>query len=123
MPSRRSMRIVWPSTTTAFRARSLWRYVADLRQLHDRFSALYTGAIADVLDRRGHLRQTLPPPLRPLRDGMRLAGPAYPVEGRPAPSVDYDASIRATLQMLGTVPAGHVAVYQTHDPDSATNGA
>jgi 4-hydroxy-4-methyl-2-oxoglutarate aldolase len=95
---------------------------ADLAELATRFSALYTGAITDVLDRHGYLQQTLPSSLRPLAEGMRLAGPAFPVEGRPHPGVDYDASIRGVLAMLGEVPAAHVVVYQTHDSSSAHLG-
>jgi len=94
----------------------------ELAELARRFAALYTGAVTDVLDRLGYLQQTLPPELRPLREGMRLAGPAYPVEGRPKPGADYDASLRKTLTMLGAVPPGHVAVYQTHDSSSAHLG-
>ena len=91
-------------------------------ELAARFSALYTGAITDVLDGLGYLQQTLPGGLRPLREGMRLAGPAYPIEGRPAPRVDYDRAMRGILDMLGRVPSGHVAVYQTHDVTSAHLG-
>jgi 4-hydroxy-4-methyl-2-oxoglutarate aldolase len=90
--------------------------------LAHRFAAVYTGAIADVLDRFGRLEQTLPPEIRPLRSGMRLAGPVYTVEGRPKPDADYDESLRATLEMLGAVPPGHVAVYQTHGDRSAHLG-
>ena len=74
-----------------------------------RFGALYTGALTDVLDRHGYLLQTLPSELTPLEPGTRLAGPAYPVLGRPHPGHDYDTSIRRILEMLGSVPAGHVA--------------
>jgi regulator of RNase E activity RraA len=94
----------------------------DPHELQRRFTALYTGAITDVLDRMGFLRQTLPPDLIPLRPGMRLAGPAYPIEGRPDPAPDYDTAIRKVLEMLGQVPAGHVAVYQTNDRSSAHLG-
>lgn len=87
-----------------------------------RFSALYTGAITDVLDRMGWVSQTLPPELLPLREGMRLAGPAYTIEGRPRPGNDYDTSIRKILTMLGSVPEGHVAVYQTNDRSAAHLG-
>ncbi len=87
-----------------------------------RLSALYTGALADVLDRRGLLHQTVPPEIAPLRPGMRLAGPAYPVFGRPHPGHEYDTSIRLILDMLGSVPPGHVAVYQTNARDSAQLG-
>jgi 4-hydroxy-4-methyl-2-oxoglutarate aldolase len=95
---------------------------ADLAELATRFSALYTGAITDVLDRHGYRQQTLPPSLRPLREGMRLAGPAFPVEGRPRRGMGYDTSIRGVLTMLGEVPAGYVVVYQTHDTSSAHLG-
>jgi regulator of RNase E activity RraA len=86
-----------------------------------RCDALYTAAIADILDRRGLTAQTLPPELVPLREGTRLAGPAYPVKGRPALG-DYDASLRKVLEMLASVPAGHVAVYETGDSGSAHLG-
>jgi 4-hydroxy-4-methyl-2-oxoglutarate aldolase len=94
----------------------------DRQELQRRFIALYTGAITDVLDRMGFLRQTLPPDITPLRPGMRLAGPAYPIEGRPDRAPDYDTAIREVLEMLGQVPAGHVAVYQTNDRSSAHLG-
>jgi 4-hydroxy-4-methyl-2-oxoglutarate aldolase len=87
-----------------------------------RFLALYTGALTDVLDGRGLVHQTLPPELAPLEPGTRLAGPAFTVEGRPHPDHDYDASIRRILAMLGEVPSGHVAVYQTGDRASAQFG-
>ena len=83
---------------------------------------MYTGVVADCLDRRGHLRQTLPHELVPLRRGMRLAGPVYTVEGRPHPGHDYDTSIRKILDMLGAVPAGHVVVYHTNDRDCSQLG-
>jgi regulator of RNase E activity RraA len=94
----------------------------DVASLAARFSAVYTAVVGDVLDRHGYLQQTLPPELRPLREGMRLAGPVYTVEGRPHPGHEYDASIRLVLEMLGAVPAGHVLVYQTNDRSSAQLG-
>ena len=92
---------------------------ADLAR---RFTAVYTGALTDVLDRHGHLQQTLPPEIVPLRPGMRLAGPVYPVLGRPHPGHDYDRSIRLVLEMLGSLPPDHVAVYQCNDRTSAHLG-
>ena len=93
--------------------------IADLAR---RFSSLYTGALTDVLDRHGYLQQTLPPEIAPIRPGTRLAGPVYPVLGRPHPGRDYDTSVRLILEMLGSVPPGHVAVYQTNDRASAHFG-
>jgi 4-hydroxy-4-methyl-2-oxoglutarate aldolase len=94
------------------------RNAPDARQwpaLAERASRLYTGALTDVLDELGEQDRTLPPTLLPLRAGMRLAGPAFPVEGVPAVQLDGDASIRGILTMLGEVTAHHVVVYQTHD--------
>jgi 4-hydroxy-4-methyl-2-oxoglutarate aldolase len=96
--------------------------VSATAALSRRFSSLYTGALTDVLDRHGHLQQTLAHELAPLREGMRVAGPVYPVLGHPHPDHDYDTSIRLVLEMLGAVPAGHVAVYQTNDRASAHLG-
>lgn len=95
------------------------RATADLAR---RFESLYTGALTDVLDRHGAMQQTLPCELAPLRPGMRLAGPVYPVLGRPHPGHRYDRSIRRVLEMLGAVPDGHVAVYQCNDGSSAHLG-
>jgi hypothetical protein len=61
--------------TTAFMGPVILRTVSATADLARRFSALYTGALTDVLDRRGHLQQTLPPELLPLRPVTRLAGP------------------------------------------------
>jgi regulator of RNase E activity RraA len=91
-------------------------------ELASRFASVYTGALTDVLDRHGYLQQTLPHELAPLRAGTRLAGPVYPVLGRPRPGRDYDESIRVILEMLGSVPPGHVAVYQTNDNVAAHFG-
>jgi len=94
----------------------------DLEELARRFTALYTGALTDVLDELGFPQQTLPSSLAALREGMRLAGPAFPVEGRPHPGNDYDTSVRKILEMLGAVPSHHVVVYQAHDRSSAHLG-
>jgi 4-hydroxy-4-methyl-2-oxoglutarate aldolase len=96
--------------------------VSATADLARRFSSVYTGALTDVLDRHGYLQQTLAPELAPLREGMRLAGPAYPILGRPHADHDYDTSIRLVLEMLGSVPPGNVAVYQTNDRASAHLG-
>jgi 4-hydroxy-4-methyl-2-oxoglutarate aldolase len=90
--------------------------------LAERCNAIYTAAIADVLDRRGVPTQTLPSEVVPLREGMRVAGPAYPVKGRPAPDSDYDSSLRRVLEMLGAAPPGHVLVYETEDLTTAHLG-
>ena len=90
--------------------------------MRERFAAIYTAALADILDARGHRDQTLPPSIRPLEPGMTLAGPAFTVQGRPAATIDYDAAIRKVLAMLGEVPSGQVAVYACAQDVSAHLG-
>lgn len=87
-----------------------------------RFASVYTGAVADVLDEMGEPDYALPAELRPLRPGMRVAGFAFPVVGRPASDPDYDRSIRRILTMLGEVGEDAVVVYETHDDHSAHLG-
>lgn len=90
--------------------------------MRQRFEAIYTAALADILDARGRRAQTLPPQIRPLAPGFRLAGPAYTVRGRPAETNDHDEALRKVLRMLGDVPAGHVAVYACAQDVSAHLG-
>jgi regulator of RNase E activity RraA len=93
--------------------------VNDLRA---RFAAVYTAALTDVLDELGHRNQTLPSEVVPLEPGARVVGPAFAVEGRTNHSIDPEASIRRILEMLGSVPAGHVAVYEPGDTTCAHFG-
>ena len=93
--------------------------------MRERFGAIYTAALADILDARGLHDQTLPPSIQALERGTRLAGPAFTVKGRPATNGDgnaYDAAIRKVLRMLGEVPEGHVAVYACDHDVSAHLG-
>jgi 4-hydroxy-4-methyl-2-oxoglutarate aldolase len=90
--------------------------------LRTRFSTVYVAAITDVLDDLGHRRQTLPAEIVPLEPGARVVGPAFTVEGRTNHSIDPDVSIRRILEMLGAVPAGHVAVYEPGDATCAHFG-
>ena len=93
--------------------------------MRQRFENVYTAALADVLDARGHRDQTLPPEIRPLERGMRVVGQAYTVQGEPTSNTDeasYDAAIRKVLAMLGDVRSGHVAVYACDQDVSAHLG-
>jgi 4-hydroxy-4-methyl-2-oxoglutarate aldolase len=91
-------------------------------ELRARFGALYTAALTDVLDDRGHRHQTLPSEIVPIEQGARIAGTAFVVEGRTNHAIDPDVSIRRILEMLGAVPAGHVAVYEAGDTTCAHYG-
>jgi 4-hydroxy-4-methyl-2-oxoglutarate aldolase len=90
--------------------------------VRERFGAVPTAALSDVLDELGSREQTLPPSIAPLVPGMRVAGPAFTVEGAPSEHDNWDAAIRKTLAMLGAVPSGHAAVYQCNHDRSAHFG-
>jgi regulator of RNase E activity RraA len=90
--------------------------------VRERFGRVYTAALADILDARGYREQTLPPSIRPLDPAMKLAGPAFTVQGRPAVTASYDAALRKVLEMLDQVPTGHVAVYACGQDVSAHLG-
>lgn len=93
-----------------------------LPELCDRFGRIYTGAITDVLDEMNYYHQTLPTELAPIKFGIRAVGAAFPVIGHPKRQLDYDASIRPILQMLGEAPADSVVVYETNDRKAAHLG-
>ena len=90
--------------------------------MRERFAAVPTAALVDVMDELGRREQALPPPIRPLASGMRVAGRAFTVEGGPSTHDDWDGAIRKTLRMLGEVPTAHVAVYQCNQDRSAHFG-
>jgi 4-hydroxy-4-methyl-2-oxoglutarate aldolase len=85
-------------------------------ELAERFQSVQTAMVADALDELGHSNCTLPPDIRPLRRGMRVAGPAFPVRGRgSARPLDRVAARLKALEMLASVPAHHVAVFEAND--------
>jgi 4-hydroxy-4-methyl-2-oxoglutarate aldolase len=98
--------------------------MARTDNLPRRFAKIYTAAITDVMDQLGLLRQTLPSALAPLAPGMRCAGYAFPVRGRPYKSKprEFDATLRRFLQMLGAVPADSVLVVGANDNVAAHFG-
>lgn len=46
--------------------------------MRERFATIYTAALADILDGLGHRDQTLPPSIRPLAPGTKLAPASRP---------------------------------------------
>jgi 4-hydroxy-4-methyl-2-oxoglutarate aldolase len=94
---------------------------AGLPDLAKRFRAIYTAALADVLDSLGYRQQTLPAGIAPISKGVTTAGPIFAVEGR-GREMEREPSIRRILEMLGSIPAHHVAVYQPGDERCAHFG-
>ena len=87
--------------------------------LAKRFMAVYTGALTDVLYELGLTSQTLPPPIGPLRAGMRLAAPVFTVEALPDVS---QAEGIDQVEVLHKVPDGHAIVWATAADDHSVIG-
>ena len=87
-----------------------------------RFSAIYTGAISDVLDEMDYRHQVLPSSIQALERGQRVAGIAMPVEGQPTDSLDPEEVYIPILQMLGDLRNGDVIVSKPNDNVSAHIG-
>jgi regulator of RNase E activity RraA len=83
----------------------------DLEEFCGRYSALYTGAIADVLDDLGHRRTVLPTDIRPLVQGTTLAGPAFTVRGRAIYGESAVDPRYKQMDMLESIPPNSVVLF------------
>jgi regulator of RNase E activity RraA len=82
----------------------------DRQEVCQRYLKLYSGAIADILDKRGHRNQVLPRYLTPLTSVNRVAGLAFTGQGYPcASTTDDDTQVR--LDMLDSITPGTVSVW------------
>lgn len=91
-----------------------------MTDLASRFLALYTGAVADVLDGAGHRNQVLPAAIAPVTPDMRMAGPAFPGRGVSTDDITDDDSARR-LAMLEEVPAGSVTIWDCGGHDASAH--
>jgi len=82
----------------------------DLEQIRERYLRLYTGAIADMLDKRGYRDQVLPHYITPFTVANRVAGPAFTGQGYPCASTANDDT-QTRLSMLDSVTPGTVSVW------------
>ncbi len=90
--------------------------------LTERLAGCYTGAVHDVLRMMGHDNVVLPPAIKAIAPGTRLAGPVWTVSGH----IDRTQSRHETLlgwcTLLARAPAGHVVVCQPNTHDIALMG-
>jgi 4-hydroxy-4-methyl-2-oxoglutarate aldolase len=89
--------------------------------LSDRLAACYTGVVHDVMRSAGLRDFVLPNDIRPLDPTLRLAGPAFTVEGR-MQEIDEAATLLAWTGLLSQAPAGHVMVMQPNNREIAFMG-
>ena len=78
----------------------------------ERYSKLYTGAIADMLDKRGYRHQVLPRDVTPFTSVDRVAGPAFTGQGYPCADTSNDDT-QTRLKMLDSISPGTVSVWAT----------
>jgi regulator of RNase E activity RraA len=77
-----------------------------------RYLKLYTGAIADMLDKAGYRHQILPHYVTPFTPANRVAGPAFTGQGYPCASSSNDDT-QTRLKMLDSIQPGTVSVWAT----------
>src|ERR1700751_1845780 len=87
-----------------------------------RLARCYTGAVHDVLRMMGHDNIVLPPCIKPVAPGLRVAGPVWTVSGHVDRTLERDETLRAWCTLLARAPAGHVIVCQPHTRELALMG-
>jgi 4-hydroxy-4-methyl-2-oxoglutarate aldolase len=93
-----------------------------MRELTERLARCYTGAVHDVLRMMGHDNIVLPPEIKAIAPGTRLAGPVWTVSGRIDRNRTRDETLLAWCTMLSKAPSGHVIVCQPHNHEIALMG-
>ncbi|MEO8595904.1 MAG: RraA family protein [Candidatus Solibacter sp.] len=81
-------------------------------EISARFLQLYTGAIADILDKHGYRNQLLPSGIAPFTVKNRVAGTAFTVQGYPCADVTHDDT-EIRLKTLDSALPGCVTVVAT----------
>ena len=87
-----------------------------------RLRACYSGAVHDVLRSLGVERIVLPPAIKAIAPGTRLAGPVWTVAGHIDRTRSRDETLRGWCTLLAKAPRGHVVVCQPHNHEIALMG-
>ena len=90
--------------------------------LTERLAACYTGAVHDVLRMMGHQDIVLPPAIKAIAPGTRLAGPVWTVSGHIDRTRTRDETLLGWCTLLAKAPAGHVIVCQPNNHEVALMG-
>ena len=90
--------------------------------LTERLAACYTGAVHDVLRMMGFDRIVLPPAIKAIAPGTRLAGPVWTVSGHIDRTRSRDETLLGWCTLLAKAPAGHVVVCQPNNREVALMG-
>lgn len=83
-----------------------------LTDITERYAKVYTGAVADVLDKRGLRQQIVNGTIQGLTLETRVAGPAFTCKGAPATELESD-DWNMRKAFLDSIPPGAVVVVDT----------
>jgi regulator of RNase E activity RraA len=90
--------------------------------LTERLSNCYTGAVHDVLRMMGVDDTVLPPEIKAIAPGTRLAGPVWTVAGHLDRTTTRDQCLLGWCTLLARAPPGHVVVCQPNNREVALMG-
>ena len=92
------------------------------KNIIDRLSDCYTGAVYDVMREMGYPNCALPHDIRPLDENLTLAGPIWTCSGRIDETISNDESLMSWTGLLSKAPGGSVLVCQPNDSTIAHMG-
>jgi regulator of RNase E activity RraA len=90
--------------------------------LTERLARCYTGAVHDVLRLMGRADIVLPPEIKAIAPGTRLAGPVWTVSGHVDRTRTRHETLLGWCTLLAKAPAGHVVVCQPNNHEVALMG-
>jgi 4-hydroxy-4-methyl-2-oxoglutarate aldolase len=91
-------------------------------EIGERLRACYSGAVHDALRAMGVERFVLPPAIKAIAPGTRLAGPIWTVDGHIDRTKSRDETLLGWCTLLAQAPRGHVVVCQPHNHEIALMG-
>ena len=93
-----------------------------MKDLTERLARCYTGAVHDVLRMMGRQDIVLPPEIKAIAPGSRLAGPVWTVSGHIDRTKTRHETLLGWCTLLARAPAGHVIVCQPNNHEVALMG-
>ena len=90
--------------------------------LTERLASCYTGAVHDVLRMMGYDRVALPPAIKAIAPGTRLAGPVWTVSGHLDRTASRHECLLGWCTLLAKASRDHVVVCQPNNHEIALMG-
>jgi len=87
-----------------------------LSEICRRYRQLYTGVVADILDAQGVRNHSLPVSIRPLKDQMKVAGPAFTCQGIAVGDITSDDTPMLIKMLEALTP--HFVLFLNADGES-----